>query len=59
MADTKITGLAALTGANIASDDLFVGVDVSDTSMAATGTNKKLTVDDLRAAFALYQWSCR
>lgn len=42
MADTKISGLAAQSSA-IATDDLFVMVDVSDTSMAPSGTDKKLT----------------
>lgn len=42
MADTKITDLAALD-VTPASGDLFVIVDVSDTSMAASGTNKKIT----------------
>lgn len=45
MADTKISGYAALTG--LARDDLFVVVDVSDTSMAATGTDKKITTANL------------
>lgn len=41
MADTKISALSAQT-AVIATDDLLVLVDVSDTSMAASGTDKKL-----------------
>ena len=41
MADTKITALTELA-ATPASNDMFPIVDVSDTSMAATGTNKKL-----------------
>lgn len=45
MADTKISGFAALT--TPASGDLLVIVDVSDTSMAASGTNKKITYADL------------
>lgn len=47
MADTKISGLAALTNTNVTDDDLLVIVDVTDTSMGATGTNKKLTVAEL------------
>jgi hypothetical protein len=43
MADTKITALTALTGANSAPDDLLTLVDVSDTTMDAAGTNKKQT----------------
>lgn len=46
MADTKLSDLAAL-GAAPATGDLFVVVDVSDTSMAATGTDKKVTASDL------------
>jgi len=38
----KITELGAQTGAQIALTDLTEMVDVSDTSMAATGTNKKV-----------------
>lgn len=46
MADTKITGYAAL-GAAPASGDLVEIVDVSDTSMSGTGTNKKITTANL------------
>lgn len=49
MPDTRITGLAAQTGAALADTDLFVTVDVSDTSMAATGTDKKITRAELVA----------
>lgn len=42
MADTKISGLTAQSAA-LATDDLLVVVDTSDTSMAATGTDKKLS----------------
>lgn len=42
MADTKISALTAQSAA-IAVDDEFVLVDKSDTSMAVTGTDKKLT----------------
>lgn len=41
MADSKITGLGELA-ANPDDLDQFVVVDVSDTSMAASGTNKRL-----------------
>jgi hypothetical protein len=41
MADSKISSLAALA-TEPADGDLFVIVDISDTSMAATGTDKKL-----------------
>ena len=50
MADTKISGLTALTGANAVSGDLLTIVDVSDTTMAATGTNKKITLTELQSA---------
>jgi hypothetical protein len=48
MADTKITGLTALTGANSAPDDLLTLVDVSDTTMDAAGTNKSITRQELQ-----------
>lgn len=48
MADTKITDLDALAVAP-ATDDLLVIVDVSDTTMAASGTDKQITVEDLLA----------
>lgn len=47
MPDTKISALAALTGANLAAADLAVVVDVSDVTMAASGTTKMVTVADL------------
>lgn len=47
MADTKISALTQLTGAGSAADgDELVVVDKSDTTMAATGTNKRITVAD-------------
>lgn len=45
---SKISALAALTGANTAPGDLFTLVDVSDTSMAATGTNKYQTRQEMQ-----------
>jgi len=42
MADTKITELTALTAP--VSGDLLAIVDISDTTMAATGTDKKMTL---------------
>ena len=42
---TKITDLAALSG--VATTDLITAVDVSDTSMAASGTNKKVPFSEL------------
>ena len=50
MADTKISGLTALTGANTASGDLLTIVDISDSTMAASGTNKKITLTELQGA---------
>lgn len=47
MADSIDTDLAALAGSSIASGDVLTLVDVSDTSMAATGTNKKTTAADV------------
>lgn len=56
MAGTKTSSLAALTAP--ANGDLLVAVDVSDTSMAPTGTNKKITfgdfVDDVGTAILPY-----
>ena len=48
MADTKITDLTDISTA-LADADLFVAVDVSDTSMAASGTDKNLTAANLKA----------
>lgn len=56
MADSKVTDLAALSAANIAAGDLLEIVDVSDTSMAASGTNKKVTASDLRRVGDLVDW---
>ena len=46
MADTRISELTTLSEAP-ASDDLFVVVDVSDTTMAASGTNKKVLASNV------------
>ncbi len=54
MADSKITDLDSLTGAGSASTDLAVVVDVSDTTMAATGTDKKMTLAELAAGLATH-----
>lgn len=50
MADTKITGLGALTGANTADGDQLAIVDVSDTSMDGSGTTKNITAAELSTA---------
>lgn len=42
MADTKISALTTLADSALVAGDYFVVVDVSDTSMAASGTTKKI-----------------
>lgn len=49
MADSKISALTALSAAP-ASGDLLVMVDVSDTTMAVSGTDKKITYANLTSA---------
>ena len=49
MPDSKITALTALTSADPA-NDMFPIVDVSDTSMAASGTTKRISINNLLAA---------
>ena len=53
MADTKQSGFADLTEATLALGDKLPFVDVSDTSMAGTGTNKEITVEDFGQFLAL------
>lgn len=53
MAATKISALTSIAGSAIAAGDLWTVVDVSDTTMAASGTNKKLTTTDLVSAIEL------
>jgi hypothetical protein len=43
----KTSELTALTGAGAATGDLVEVVDISDTTMAASGTNKKMTLAEL------------
>lgn len=43
----KVTELTAIVGASLATGDLVEVVDISDTTMAASGTNKKTTLADL------------
>lgn len=50
MADQKISQLNSLTGANTASGDLVTIVDISDTTMGASGTNKKMTLTEFQAS---------
>jgi hypothetical protein len=49
MADTKITALTAISTVDPAADVLAI-VDVSDTTMAASGTTKKITSNQLLGA---------
>ena len=49
MADTKITALAAIATVDPAADVLPI-VDISDTSMAASGTTKKVTTNQILGA---------
>jgi hypothetical protein len=48
MPDTKITALTALTAADPATD-MFPVVDVSDTTMAASGTTKRISINNILA----------
>ena len=48
MADSKITALTALTSADPA-NDMFPVVDVSDTTMAASGTTKRISINNILA----------
>lgn len=47
---TKITNLTALNPANIDDSDVFVLVDVSDSTMAPSGTDKKMTWASIKQA---------
>lgn len=49
---TSISSLPSQTGAGAAAADLFVTVDVSDTSLAPTGTDKSLSLLELQRAIA-------
>lgn len=55
MSDSKITALAENTSP--AADDVLAGVDVSDTSMAPTGTTKKLKLSVLEAFLTISNMS--
>lgn len=50
MANSKITDLTGITGTDLATGDLIPVVDVSDSTAAATGTNKKTTLADIKTA---------
>ena len=49
MPDSKITALTSISTSTDPANDPLVIVDVSDTSMAATGTTKKVTLNNLLA----------
>lgn len=51
---TKITALASLAASGLKHDDQLVVVDVHDTTMAASGTDKNLLVGALRGAKIFY-----
>jgi len=55
MADQKISQLNLLTGANTASGDLVTIVDISDTTMGASGTNKKMTLAEFSSGLTFTQ----
>jgi hypothetical protein len=50
MADSKITALTSIGASTDPANDPLVLVDVSDTSMAASGTTKKVTVNQILGA---------
>jgi len=50
VADSKISTLSALDGLTAATGDLSVVVDVSDTTMSPSGTNKRMTLGELAKA---------
>ena len=54
MPDTPVSGLTSITAADIVDADLVDWVDTSDTTMAASGTNKRST--RAQAAIALARW---
>lgn len=53
MPNKRISELTAITGTNLDDADLLVVVDVSDTTMASSGTNKKITMAELAKDSAL------
>lgn len=55
MADTKISDLTELTDAP-ASGDVLPIVDISDTTMAVSGTNKKIAISTLIPVRAWVNW---
>lgn len=52
MSNLKITQLTSLTGANVdLENDVLPIIDVNDTTMSPTGTNKKISAGELYSAF--------
>ena len=51
MAGTRITQFPNLTSGDLASEDVLLVVDVSDTFYSPSGTNKSTTVGDLSNFF--------
>lgn len=49
MANLKITDLPSISATELADTDLTTVLDVSDTTMAASGTNKKMTLGEIAA----------
>lgn len=54
MATKKITDLTLLAAGSLSISDYFVVVDVSDTTMASSGTDKKITTDSMLGATHSY-----
>lgn len=55
MADTKITNLTQLDGVDIADNDQWVVVDVSDTTQSPSGSTKRIPTSEARVA--LLAWT--
>jgi hypothetical protein len=53
MADSKITALSTLDRFTLAPTDTTVAVDISDTTMAASGTNFEVELAELVASGAI------
>ena len=54
MPDLRVSALGTIAAADVVDGDLFNVVDVSDTTMAVSGTNKRITRAE--AATALSKW---
>lgn len=51
--DVKITGLTAITQGVLETGDLLVAVDINDFLMAASGSTRKVTIDQVKAFMQL------